>query len=84
MPLMVPRMVLNAFLEFLRCWVAALEILTCWVTCCLLLIFVFKILSLEFGLRSGSSSVSPGLEVIKLEYSLRLKIKRNDWLLADT
>ena len=28
-------------------------------------------------------SLSPGLEVIKLEYSLRLKIKRNDWLLAD-
>ena len=26
----------------------------------------------------------PGLEVIKLEYKLRLKIKRNDWLLADT
>ena len=26
----------------------------------------------------------PGLEVIKLEYILRLKIKRNDWLLADT
>ena len=25
-----------------------------------------------------------GLEVIKLEYNLRLKIKRNDWLLADT
>ena len=25
----------------------------------------------------------PGLEVIKLEYSLRLKIKRNDWLLTD-
>ena len=24
----------------------------------------------------------PDLEVIKLEYSLRLKIKRNDWLLA--
>ena len=24
------------------------------------------------------------LEVIKLEYSLRLKIKRNDWQLADT
>ena len=23
-------------------------------------------------------------EVIKLEYSLKLKIKRNDWLLADT
>ena len=27
---------------------------------------------------------SPGPEVIKLEYSLRLKITRNDWLLADT
>ena len=25
-----------------------------------------------------------GLEVIKLEFILRLKIKRNDWLLADT
>ena len=25
-----------------------------------------------------------GLKVIKLEYSLKLKIKRNDWLLADT
>ena len=24
----------------------------------------------------------PGLEVIKLEYRLRLKINRNDWLLA--
>ena len=24
-----------------------------------------------------------GLEVIKLEYSLKLKIKRNDWLLVD-
>ena len=27
---------------------------------------------------------TPGLEVIKLEYSLRLKIKHNDLLLADT
>ena len=26
---------------------------------------------------------TPGLEVIKLEYSLKLKIERNDWLLAD-
>ena len=26
----------------------------------------------------------PGLEVIKVEYSLRLKIKRNDWLHTDT
>ena len=25
----------------------------------------------------------PDLKVIKLEHSLRLKIKRNDWLLAD-
>ena len=28
--------------------------------------------------------VSPGLEVIKREFILRLKIKHNDWLLADT
>ena len=27
---------------------------------------------------------SPGPEVIKLEYSLRLKITHSDWLLADT
>ena len=26
----------------------------------------------------------PGLLVIKLEFNLKLKIKRNDWLLADT
>ena len=26
----------------------------------------------------------PGLEVIKREFILRLKIKHNDWLLADT
>ena len=26
----------------------------------------------------------PGPEVIKLEYSIKLKIKSNDWLLADT
>ena len=29
-------------------------------------------------------SILPGLEVIKLVQSLKLKIKRNDWLLADT
>ena len=28
--------------------------------------------------------LEPGLEVKKLEYSLKLKIKRNDWLLMDT
>ena len=31
-----------------------------------------------------ASLVRPGLEVIKLEFILRLKIKRNDWLLVDT
>ena len=29
-------------------------------------------------------NLSPGLEVIKHVYSLKLKIKRNDWLFADT
>ena len=28
--------------------------------------------------------IQPGLEVIKFEDRLRLKIKHNDWLLADT
>ena len=35
-------------------------------------------------LASMLKFVSTGLEVIKLEYSLNLKIKCNDWLLADT
>ena len=30
------------------------------------------------------SNIEPGLEVIKLEFILKLKIKHNDWLLADT
>ena len=28
-------------------------------------------------------NTTSGLKVIKLEYILRLKIKRNDWLIAD-
>ena len=27
--------------------------------------------------------ISPGLEFIKLKYGIKLKIKHNDWLLAD-
>ena len=34
--------------------------------------------------RTLKEIVISGLEVIKLEYSLRLKFKCNDWLLADT
>ena len=30
------------------------------------------------------NALRPGLEVIKLEFLLKLKIKHNDWLLADT
>ena len=33
---------------------------------------------------SAVTTELPGLEVIKLQYILRLKIKLNDWLLADT
>ena len=33
---------------------------------------------------SGYTFGKPGLEVIKLEFILKLKIKRNDWLLEDT
>ena len=36
------------------------------------------------GGKAQTPIATPGLEVITLEYRLRLKIKRNDWLLADT
>ena len=36
------------------------------------------------ALKSQSQIRLPGLKVIKLEYILRLKIKRNDWLIVDT
>ena len=40
---------------------------------------------LTFIMLNSTDHATPiCLEVIKLEYSLRLKIKRNDWLLADT
>ena len=40
----------------------------------------------EFGqsCRRYGPYTKPGLEVIKLEFILRLKIKLNDWLLVDT
>ena len=38
----------------------------------------------EFYLVANSEDKFSCLEVIKLEYILRLKIKHNDWLLADT
>ena len=31
----------------------------------------------------ATCALNPGLEVLKLEYRLRLKLKGNDWLLAD-
>ena len=37
----------------------------------------------NYGTRI-TPDLRPGLEVINLEYKLRLKIKRNDWLFADT
>ena len=36
------------------------------------------------GVVYFSIEALPGPGVIKLEYSLKVKIKRNDWLLADT
>ena len=41
---------------------------------------IFKLLSF---LSEHKKQPNTGLEVIKLEFILRLKIKRNDWLLAD-
>ena len=34
--------------------------------------------------RGWFHTCKPGLEVIELEFILRLKIKHNDWLLVDT
>ena len=47
-------------------------------------IFVASSLLFVVPIMCGGFVISPRLEVIKNEYSLRLKIKHNDWLLADT
>ena len=39
---------------------------------------------IDYKKKGYNMNSMPGLEVIKLEFILRLKIKRNDWLLADT
>ena len=54
---------------------AKFEIVSALLSC--LLVMSADNLCKKFGSR-------PGPEVIKLEYSLTLKIKPNDWLLADT
>ena len=46
-----------------------------------MLISAFVLLAVKRDLRQWHS---PGLKVIKLEFILRLKIKCNDWFLADT
>ena len=54
-------------------------------------IMLYSILGREFNAHMKQWTVDSqerntqrsGLEVIKLEYSLRLKIKCNDWLLAN-
>ena len=47
---------------------------------------VFRVNSANGAMHKGRQTgwPKPGLEVIKLEFILRLKIKRNDGLLADT
>ena len=50
-----------------------------WIKFC---IFILRLSSHWFAKRFYSRPA--GLEVIKLESNLRLKIKSNDWLLADT
>ena len=50
-------------------------------------VFSFNILVLRSSLVDNENrfiASGPGLEVIRLEYSLRPKIKRNDWLLVNT
>ena len=41
------------------------------------------LINIDFKFITLWHTVKTGLKVIKLGYSLRLKIKRNDWLLAD-
>ena len=41
-------------------------------------------LSQNQAINKSLRLMTPDLEVIKLEYSIKLKIKRNDWLLVDT
>ena len=36
------------------------------------------------GVSILTSPLVPGIDVIKLEYSLKLKIKHKDWLFVDT
>ena len=44
----------------------------------------FSYFSTYLGLLDSILGRKSGLEVIKLKYSFKLKIKRNDWLFADT
>ena len=48
------------------------------------MLITYKSPALCLTFSSTKDSDQPGLEVIKLELIIRLKIKRNDWLLADT
>ena len=43
----------------------------------------FKIKLLVYVAQQDRQAI-PGPEVINLEFTIELKIKRNDWLLADT
>ena len=59
------------------------------VVCCKYLPNITDKLSIEANSvdpeqTAPTGAVGSGLEVIKLEFILRLKIKCNDWLLADT
>ena len=57
------------------------------VICCqevkIILVVIYE-LSRLFEWRHTYKIFTPGLEVIKLEFNLKLKIKRNDWLLVNT
>ena len=57
--------------------------------CRLLITFANSLDPDQFGQNVRPDSdhlncLTPGPEVIKFEYSLKIKIKHNDWLLADT
>ena len=62
-------------------WVCTLYLLMSFVACKEVVYINFQS---GFSLLNCSVHFTSGRKVIKLEYNLRLKIKCNDWLLADT
>ena len=58
--------------------------LTCILAIMLAFLFVYIFFLPNGVIGESVIEIFPGLEVIKFEFILELKVKRNDWLLVDT